>query len=149
MEAVTQPIIETTLTVVFLLIITPFILKLFISLVKLKNNIMKANELRLGNYVNDRLGLIELGVNGRIEFSDVYNPIPLTEEWLLKFGFEYSPDDENSWYNLKYGNFNFASDYSVEFKQVFIYLNKTDIICNYVHQLQNLYFALTNKELTL
>ena len=63
---------------------------------------MKANELRLGSIISDK-GLIstvitidELGcttINNGDFSSEVYQtyleykPIPLTEEWLIKFGF--------------------------------------------------------------
>ena len=72
------------------------------------------------------------------------NPIPLTEEILLKFGFEKTANPRE----LKY------DDYSI------LLLNEIRfVICNYmenppsvkvstVHQLQNLFFSLTGKELT-
>ena len=72
------------------------------------------------------------------------NPIPLTEEILLKFGFDKTANPRE----LKY------DDYSI------LLLNEIRfVICNYmenppsvkvstVHQLQNLFFSLTGKELT-
>jgi hypothetical protein len=110
---------------------------------------MKASELRIGNYIQNshgaisNVGIVMLG--GQYD----YHPIPLTEEWLLKFGFE-----------KKYQTFEFkglnidgtvvhfsfdkwCSEYDIE---------NCDFIeipaeCKHVHQLQNLYFALTNEEL--
>ena len=135
---------------------------------------IKANELRIGNYVNyEQTTHLITGVN--IDYSisvwvdkenqeflyqhqnNELKPIPLTEEWLIKFGFEkYSTKsefyclDSTSIYegtlNYNYKN-NFISlsgmndDYHEE-----LILVKPML---YVHQLQNLYFALTNEELTI
>ena len=59
---------------------------------------MKASELRLGNLVKigGEINQLEL-----CDFVDIhehktiwqYEPIPITEEWLLKFGFEKGVDD--------------------------------------------------------
>lgn len=79
-----------------------------------------------------------------------YEPMPITEEWLLKFGFEKSTlDGDNTWLNLRYRYLTFSSDESVEFKKVYLTVSRMDIICEYVHELQNLYFALTGEELTI
>lgn len=76
-----------------------------------------------------------------------YEPIPLTEQWLLDFGFIFGMEIQD-FVKGKYkyveidvlkGNF---SDIGV-----FYYSIKTQI--KYVHQLQNLYFALTNQQLTI
>ena len=125
---------------------------------------MNANELRIGNLVgfgSTNCRVYEIQENC---FYAIYNdggslknttcklqPIPLTEEWLLRFGFEKTnTDGDNAWLNLRYRFLNFASDESVGFKKVYLTLNnRMDIICLYVHQLQNLYFALTGEELTL
>ena len=83
---------------------------------------------------------------GRIHLE----PIKLTEEWLLKFGFRYyqnayyAPDEEEYFIiNTKYG-FNFISFSEVDGSEWAI---KFDI--KYVHQLQNLYYTLTGKELEI
>ena len=112
---------------------------------------MEANELRIGNYVNiglklsdlrtdyDRItpsGLMDLHVNKETS-SFVYEPIPLTEEWLLKFGF-----------NLYSKEMYFIAGMKIwKCNEIFI-CNKNGIVIKHVHQLQNLYFALINKELT-
>ena len=50
---------------------------------------MEAKELRIGNWVND-VGdgciITEIQDGDDIDFAKDYNPIPLTEEWLIKFG---------------------------------------------------------------
>ena len=115
---------------------------------------MEAKELRIGNLVffplKDVPALILRDMfeyqNGLSNLED-YRPIPLTEEWLLRFGFvkvngvywtktriSFEDDNEIGCYNLSES---FGGD-SISFCNSI----------NYVHQLQNLYFALTGLELT-
>ena len=56
---------------------------------------MKARELRIGNLVMDGQEIEQ--VNARmidmlVKIEADFDPIPLTEEWLLKFGFNKEPD---------------------------------------------------------
>lgn len=125
---------------------------------------MQSNELRIGNLVYKSL---KSGngrkVENRIGCQDIvrieenigsfnYEPIPITEEWLLKFRFIY-----NGW-NYDFERYVFHAQgkneklefYNTEFgirknKEVFNISYKID----YVHQLQNIFFALTGTELTL
>lgn len=113
---------------------------------------MKANELRIGNLV---YGVITHRVIKSINedyYTDTYNnstlirdakPIPLTEEWLVKFGWELTP------LNASFKRYNRKSGFMIievyddnKFWAEYIYVK-------YVHQLQNLYFALTGEELTI
>ena len=122
---------------------------------------MKANLLRIGNLLsvgNYDVKVVEihhLGVQVcDLEetqdtwelFSDRIKPIPLTEEWLLKFGFVTTQWDNFDSYRFEIGNNDYAiviySDGNCEVGDVIT----TKI--NYVHQLQNLYFAITGEELT-
>jgi len=86
-----------------------------------------------------------------IEHFSEFEGIDLTEEWLLKFGF-----------NAKSVNHNFRIDSDIDFqissgqrvietneRSSFYLENNFGTKINYVHQLQNLYFALTGEELTL
>jgi hypothetical protein len=120
---------------------------------------MKANELRIGSWVKHPAAVwshrTEVQGYGYVEFQweehdwagiaectinlEDVKPIPLTEEWLLKFGFEYSDlnGDSGLW---KIPPFQIYGKYNQ-----FIYDYRLDV--NYVHQLQNLYFALTYEEL--
>lgn len=70
-------------------------------------------------------------------------PIPLTEEWLLRFGFESNP------YQDRYELGEIYIDCDKTRGKLELWESKTNIIINTVHQLQNLYFALTGKELEL
>ena len=74
-----------------------------------------------------------------VEIKKFYNPIPLTEEWLLKFGFK------NIKFKYEINNFIIWLDP----RSTYYYLNYEggNIEIKYVHELQNLYFALTGKEL--
>jgi hypothetical protein len=115
-----------------------------------------ASEVRIGNLLYGTHGKVsEVNIDA-IKYLLTYGgtnqcqvkPIPLTEEWLIRFGFKKDDSDEdNSWLNLRFGLLNFASDESVNFQKVYLYVNKMDVVCEYVHQLQNLYFALTQTEL--
>ena len=80
-------------------------------------------------------------MGGRLTKGEEVKPIPLTEEWLERFGFEYSDlnGDSGLW---KIPPFQIYGKYNQ-----FIYEYALDV--NYVHQLQNLYFSLTGEELTI
>lgn len=110
---------------------------------------MTASELRIGNWVEDENGYYQIESE---HLQDEVFPylqtweIPLTEEWLLKFGFVTTQWDNFDSYRLEIGNNDYAiviySDGHCEVGDIII----TKI--NYVHQLQNLYFALTGEEFT-
>ena len=116
---------------------------------------MQASELRIGNYVSNQTGELRdilIGkphkfLIGDFVWADGYVPIPLTKEWLLKFGFEKRDKTEDG---IIYGILNFTLIYGRTYDNDFCYfLNgyHNDCHLKYVHQLQNLYFALTGTEL--
>lgn len=112
---------------------------------------MEIKELRIGNFITHYEELITVSGLGRntIHWSNGnfsmfignnFKPILLTEEWLIKFGFRNY--DENRWDTdamviLKY-------DEGCKYLANHLYVN-----IFYVHQLQNIYFAITREELTL
>jgi len=116
---------------------------------------MKATELRLGNlvlYNNEQTHIIngydiaDLDID---PIEDSFTPIPLTEEWLLKFGFE-----KNDWKEIgKLFYYGWAKDSflieSTRDNTFFCLDGKPETVIKYVHQLQNLYFALTGEELKI
>ena len=116
---------------------------------------MKATELRIGNwyqvmtiggYWDNRTMTIEnlKSIDGCS--IDVAKTIPLTEEWLKRFGFEkYNLNNFTlSWggvlFYYRISDRSFRKGYQVMEKICF-----TEV--KYVHQLQNLYFAITGEEL--
>jgi len=117
---------------------------------------MEASELRFGNLVYDTKGEINIIDLEAITYVSVepknqVKPIPLTEEWLLKLGFEYRGD---RYYFLQDGNI--STDIQLRSFDT-LYISGEDredgdweIIksIKHVHQLQNFYFALTDEELT-
>jgi len=117
------------------------------------------NELRLGNLFEDLTVEFAQGVKvvksiteTHVNNSPICNlvkPIPLTEEWLLKFGFEKQiADDINyhfDWWEKGEFNEGFVWQHDKGFCFNFGYGHDLD----YVHTLQNLYFALTGEELTI
>ena len=111
------------------------------------------NELRIGNWVEKSLLDKSISMGYQIKAFDfkewenyIYKPIPLTEEWLKKFGFEKEKCDNKIWYELKPKNAPlFCQGYSKKLCEVFV--EHLDVRVKYVHQLQNIYFVLTGKEL--
>lgn len=117
---------------------------------------MKASELRIGNYVKRKSSNTPLRIENFVMdsvhfnrskkpyFSKVSNiePIPLTEDWLLMFGFDYL--DSLSMYEKNGFGFKKSDINTIHYDYGLCSLS-----IKYVHQLQNLYFALTGDELEL
>ena len=122
---------------------------------------MKANELRIENYVlddhngicqvkiidviNDSYGLVKYKSTICLRYNlTQINPIPLTKEWLLKAGFVFGMlTDEGLFYSKNGITILITHDG----KKFFLY--GKDKIIKYVHQLQNLYFDKTDEELEI
>jgi len=159
---------------------------------------MRANELRIGNWVNDFAGEPHQVIRLSKDKIVLETPIPLAEEWLLKFGFEkmkcitfewktewiiqprgygweigvllgdypetnpncgcvsilhskdkqipgVPPDlyDKENWTKEDIKR---ANNYTVTFEK---FRKPIAYYIKYVHQLQNLYFALTGEELII
>lgn len=125
---------------------------------------MEAKELRLGNLVTvdkevDSERTNKERVIGLWDFSTYlqtsshyYKPIPLTEEWLVKFGFEEYKTDKSDVYRLNGFLITYVFNGMFKGKRYLKFHNITfeDFgHVQFVHTLQNLYFALTNKELEI
>lgn len=113
---------------------------------------MKPNELRIGNYFIDwdnKISVLDKSMFYSIGCGDTsydeFKPIPLTEEWLLKFGFE-----KTQYYWLKkYIILNLDFEFCTTNGEGDLTYIGNGVSYKYVHQLQNLYFALTGEELIL
>ena len=122
---------------------------------------MKANEIRLGNYVLCKgyevkvLLIGKYGIQARNNNTDYnckfrtgdINPIPLTEEILLKCGFRHSGDLDLELPNA-------LLSYVVKEKKMYLMVGQfaecTDTVpCEFLHQLQNLIYSLTGEELNV
>ena len=113
---------------------------------------MKAGELRIGNILKqgvitylemNNTELIYLRCGG--SYVEQPDPEPITEEWLLKFGFEKEAGREGYYWEHQSFRLGEAGSYFIpygidDYKSVSVAT---------VHQLQNLYFALTGEELTI
>jgi hypothetical protein len=136
---------------------------------------MNQNELRIGNLLHyklfaDNISVRGIGKNciwlndnehaGPISI-DYLEPIPLTEEWLEKLGIikrnqtEELPEelqqpdideDGDIWYTWVKGVFNLEIQSNGE---IWFEVYSHYIHVKWVHQLQNLYYMLTEEELTI
>ena len=124
---------------------------------------MNPKELRIGNFLtvsNNVLAISEIKKDCFCfcqqyidEWEFLFNdydvqPIQITEDWLKRFGFNGVEND-----HIKCKNIHLS--YSSVFNRVFISDEDDDpqtvvgVNIKYVHQLQNLYFALTGEELEI
>lgn len=125
---------------------------------------MKTSELRIGNWVNYILKEGEWSMTGLMATQVVsigshdlvtemesipldmsyFEPIPITPEWLDKFGLEKDNDNEYA-FNME------GYNWTIRIHDGLIGLDYHEYHptqrIKYVHQLQNLYFALTGEEL--
>lgn len=108
---------------------------------------MKANELRIGNliYYSDKQTtycVTDITISNIYEGAIAAYPIPLTEEWLLKFGF----DQLESGTYICPNQIVLRKDKNGYLYEVF---KGKEVLIQHVHSLQNLYFALTSEELEI
>lgn len=118
---------------------------------------IKAQDLRIGNlFIDDQNEIRKVSIISPryVKWFDISTgqhidvlyhktkPIPLTEEWLLKFGFEvdWIISHKETYFNLfqKGEEFFYSSDMH----------HHSSVGIKYVNQLQNLYYAITGEELT-
>lgn len=109
---------------------------------------IKANEIRIGNWFDfygRPMQVRPITIND-IFYGKIYEPLPLTEEWLIKFGFK---KPAHSWN----GDIFHLTEWDEFPLNWAVAMDKNGAILvlklKYVHQLQNLYFALTGEELTI
>ena len=127
---------------------------------------MDAKHFRIGNYVQTIFSSLEYkrikDSTGNYPIIPIkitsmgvdcdFKPIPLTEEWLLKLGLEY---DRAEYYIKEDEYVNLLMFVNSKTKKIYHFADverrqyQTTLEFKHVHQLQNLYFALTGKELTI
>lgn len=134
---------------------------------------MKPQELRIGNLVKTPKGIQKVfdvmcdcinSENYECLTYDLVDSIPLTPDWLEKFGFKdnylYITKDQDTYIEVTFD----GNNGNLEPAEICMFKNKKGMDgefyidqalyvklkkIQHVHQLQNLYFALTGKELTL
>jgi hypothetical protein len=144
---------------------------------------IEAKDLRIGNnFQNDEGNILTCFGVAPVDDSDQFNiwygnelgfilleeeakPIPLTEEWLVKFGFD-RLDHANEYGEGFVSAHGWCAKYSIDGLRILqpseksnwadkqdsfsiIGLNDVNLWVKHVHQLQNLYFALTGEQLTI
>jgi len=134
---------------------------------------MRSNELRIGNWLTGPEGkaqvtciqnreVVEIGEIGHV--MEEVSPIPLTEDWLIRLGFERDSEGDFELYLnsdpehhiVFHADSDDVKTLALGFKCL---LNSGTLYdgwrhwivreIKHVHQLQNLYFALTSEELTI
>ena len=120
---------------------------------------INAKEIRIGNLVEYRITdklderkewweVSEIDADdihwlSKVDTKDEdFRAIPITEEWLLKFDFKRFP------WGLVKDNLLFKDDLKCSYLILQVG-NGFEVKVKYVHELQNLYFALTGSELTV
>lgn len=114
---------------------------------------MDAKKLMIGNLIKsihtNNIITVDLflfnEINDDITYLDSLFGIRLTEEWLLKFGF--NKDNNRYFKNLLCLHINYTEDSTKYFNYIPDIIDEFTV--KYVHQLQNLYFALTTKHLEI
>ncbi|MDM1299938.1 hypothetical protein HXZ94_15690 [Empedobacter falsenii] len=110
---------------------------------------MKDNELRIGNLVIYGGSVVKMNLREFTHFlrsPETYTPITLTEEILLKCGFEKREDGDYNLFKNSEVDIVICSDFNswkcdgINFSVNYI---------KHLHQLQNLYFALTGEDLEI
>jgi hypothetical protein len=128
--------------------------------VAVMQSVILPNELRIGNFI-EYFGIREVIAikkhkikvqheskqgNFIIEWCPITSlslePIPLTDDWLKKLGFKQDIGEPERFFN----DFISLGKYGIH--RVIEY-NGFDFTITYVHQLQNLHFALTQRDLTV
>jgi hypothetical protein len=112
---------------------------------------MKENELRIGNWIKYEGNEIQLTKQKfklsvfTLGLDELHEPIPLTEEWLIKFGLE-DKEFKGTYHFVFFDEpLQIYKSYGI-WRIMFYRINRIKDL-RYVHQLQNLYFALTGTEL--
>ena len=85
---------------------------------------------------------------------DCFDPVPLTEEWLLRLGFKHAKSDSDNYWQADYWYVAGNDDIQILQEDDNLYLMGYDWqegikTIDFVHSLQNLFHALTGQELKI
>ncbi len=115
---------------------------------------LQARDLRIGNYVSGMFEIEKIeGIYESFANTDGANhiplrnlkPIPITEEWLLKLGFERG--ENHHFITYKRGEIELLDNIGQFFR---VYYSKTHLMdIKYIHELQNLFYCITGNELEM
>lgn len=127
---------------------------------------ISARELRIGNihqsedFAVPRMGISSVKIDGKsfsyitghgialVESGEMdFIPIPLTEEWLIKFEFCFY-EENNSWQLDTQFGFSIWGRIDSGLS-VYVGSDECGVSIKYVHQLQNLIFCLSGEELKI
>lgn len=121
---------------------------------------LDSHEIRLGNtykielgdgtYKSDLINLADLENLLDDDLDDFYQAMEISEEWLIRLGFiRHHSDYSNGIIYIKNVPDNTKFEWGVYPNELGSGIQiKNRILLHYVHQLENLYFALTGEELT-
>lgn len=121
---------------------------------------IQANELRIGNWViyhsdEDMFTAIDgtdiVTMESKIEYAEKHSPIPLTPEILEKCGFENKSKTTDYYFESNYCAIILGGSMKKLYPSVYgeFGLEPYGEEIKSLHQLQNLYFALTGEELNI
>lgn len=128
---------------------------------------IQPNELRLGNYVSQLGAVCRVVAVSNIIYGSVYivqlgdarsegftsesiDPIPLSNDWLVRFGFcKTVLSSYMTGVEIKYSAFELKGFVYNSIQRTWWYRGVLEKQPKSVHQLQNLFFALTGEELKL
>lgn len=121
---------------------------------------MRAKYLRIGNYCQDQTTGALLKVDSLTDMSFGFyvvdrskyplpknwkaGYIPISEDWLIKFGFKRKPEDDSEFFVKD----TFSGCFYDEWGD-FELTDYEKAPCRCIHELQNLFYAITGKELTI
>jgi hypothetical protein len=125
---------------------------------------INTKELRIGNYVNvnirgasspmqetvDSIGDNGINIQWLHEMTDYeyssenIDPIPLTVEWLEKLGFEKKIDEDGDEYWVNNHVELYYWEFAIEEDNGFYFMSKYEIKIKSVHQLQNVFYFITD-----
>lgn len=110
-------------------------------------NRLNISELRLTNFIqkNGEVISVTLSTFAELEgrYRRTYHAIPITEGWLVRFGFEFTEG-----YGWTIGDWQFCIKVDKgKFKVTHMFDDVDLRTVEFIHQLQNLYFSIENDEL--